>query len=827
MKKLFTLLLALCLALSLCGAAFASGEPSGAPESAAYSIEEMTPSSYAYQVQDTGRQSKDAGHVYIGYDIEDGALVAAESNWIEADAVSFTSDAEYDAIIDMDVTVEGPGFTAVRSSGDSTVYVTGTYDIRDDENGYYASDFTGTGVSFISNLGSHLVLEDIDFTSHGFSRAFAMAYGTKMQMSGSADAVSTILDIRGSTVMAYGHDPFDTWEGYTSSANTSIMITPPYVLGIYGGIRTLNVLGTKATLIVEDSYLASGGWGVLSSDGCDSPYFYIIDSTLAAIPASQGGTNSGWKIFGYDEDAYGSAYGSYLIGDAQEYFYGVDFEGLTYCSILTGGDAWITSLHKGDSIDLIDPATGDTVRTYTADDDIISHVNTVFGWMTHNEGTITVGDAVVTPAESVFLYKNADVDFTLDGTEAAPGNGVLLQMIDNDDNGFAAYQTEAAGVLREAASMNASYAFTADVTVQPGKTYYERVDETTYAAVENPTTDNIPNYYEKTFSGNSVTLTLANNDYEGDIWNGTGYYGENGDVLTVTLDSASLSGRVSLSTAPHAIALEGRDIDEVIAAIDEASAENAAIVYGDYDRLDPIEYEFLDANGSVCEKDDAAYIHFTRWSVNQYYLLGHVVNFVNVNGAANINVIVPAGSAWTVTDESVISYLKAEGTVYGTFTENADGTLTLAPGADIIPAGEYGSMAVAGSAASGEMGGSSGEASGEASEEPASDEPASDEPAADAALSDGGWPLSGSGDTSMDAFKSYLKAYMDCVPEMDGHEEELYGLIDAESWEAPVAMAWEDWFEENAMTYEEFVAANGVYALHDFGVTNPADGDPT
>ena len=101
-------------------------------------------------------------------------------------------------------------------------------------------------------------------------------------------------------------------------------------------------------------------------------------------------------------------------------------------------------------------------------------------------------------------------------------------------------------------------------------------------------------------------------------------------------------------------------------------------------------------------------------------------------------------------------------------------------------------------------------------------ETGSEEPAADAELSDGGWPLSGSGDTSMDAFKAYLKAYMDCVPEMDGHEEELYGLIDAENWEAPVAMAWENWFEENAMTYDEFVAANGEYSLHLFGLTSPA-----
>lgn len=104
-------------------------------------------------------------------------------------------------------------------------------------------------------------------------------------------------------------------------------------------------------------------------------------------------------------------------------------------------------------------------------------------------------------------------------------------------------------------------------------------------------------------------------------------------------------------------------------------------------------------------------------------------------------------------------------------------------------------------------------------------EPASGEPVA---LSDGGWPLSGSGDTSMDAYKSYMKAYMDCVPEMDGHEEELYGLIDQETFDLPpVVMAFEDWFQENAMSYDEFVAVGGVYDLSLFGITSPANGSPT
>ena len=123
----------------------------------------------------------------------------------------------------------------------------------------------------------------------------------------------------------------------------------------------------------------------------------------------------------------------------------------------------------------------------------------------------------------------------------------------------------------------------------------------------------------------------------------------------------------------------------------------------------------------------------------------------------------------------------------------------------------------------------SSEASGEASSEvsAAQDAPAAQTVAA-GAESNGGWPLTGSGDTSMDAYKSYLKAYMDCVPEMDGHQDELYELIDQEAFDdPPVCMAFEDQFEANAMTYDEFVAANGEYSLQAFGLTNPANGEPT
>ena len=189
---------------------------------------------------------------------------------------------------------------------------------------------------------------------------------------------------------------------------------------------------------------------------------------------------------------------------------------------------------------------------------------------------------------------------------------------------------------------------------------------------------------------------------------------------------------------------------------------------------------------------------------------------------------------YALSEENVVA---GYATYTGTYTANGD-VITCGPMAEAGP-GYYdwadpkgftvtvsGNSFVPGGAASGEPSSntSSDEPSGETRSAEPSSEPVSGEPASGetAALSKGGWPLSGSGDTSLAAFKTYLKAYMDCVPEMDGHEEELYGLIDAESWAAPVAMAWENWFEENAMTYDEFVAENGTYSLHRFEITSPA-----
>ena len=681
------------------------------------SIDDLKVSSYGALTVDSKRSSVDEGHLYIGYDIIDGELNEDESNW------SGSVD-----VIELNNKVLGEGFTAVKANN-SDVTITGTLVTDSDgAKGEYASDFTGTGIAVLANAGSYVKVEDMDFESNGFVRGFAMVYGNGSD--------STVLSIENSSILARGNDPLrNCSEGYHNSANTGSMVSSPWVLGIQGGDRTVNVLGTKATFIAKDSYIGSGGWAVVSTDGCSAPNIWILNTELEILSEAKGGMSAGADILGY-EDIYGSGYGTLMIGSATTNYIGATVNGATYGSlIMSGGIAKYQGMKAGETYELIDAMTGEVADTYTATEDVPTTINTVFGISAQAAGSATLSEGVVVNAEeAVFLYRGAANDWTLDGAQVSASSGVILQMMDSDDplvggfDPFNTYFNQDPGVKTEGYEDSASYAFTTDTAVVPGKTYYMMNENNEYYVVENPVDEGTVAYYEKSAGGSEVTLDLKNGDYEGDVFNGTGYYASP-DALTVTIaDDASLTGDIALTAIFHGISLEGRDVDQVIAAIDAQNADHATVIgYPEYwdegAALDDIEYEFLDENFEACDKEDAAYLHFTKFTIAEYFLLGQVEDMVSYNGLSSIDVNVEG--EWTVEEESLITYLNiAEGaTVYGELVENADGTLTILPSADTIPAGQYGvqhvaAAASASSSASGEASSSaSGEASGSASGE--------------------------------------------------------------------------------------------------------------
>ncbi|MGI5970149.1 MAG: S-layer homology domain-containing protein [Oscillospiraceae bacterium] len=525
------------------------------------SIHETVPTYTGYATSFKGRGEEDYS---VGYYISGGSIVADKSLIPEAD--------EQVSRLDIDLFVYGDEpFNTVLAKGEGTdITLTGKIEVRDDGDGSKASDFSARGAAITATDYATVRVEDMEIYTEGFVRAALIS-------DEEAD-----LFVKNSKITAMGANPLtEAYPGYKNSAIMQLMISPPWVLGIQGGARTANMLGKNSSLSVIGSDISSGGWGVLSTDSGSNFRMNVVDSTLSILPESEGGMSAGPFIYG---DKYGSGYGTYIIGNAQEYFYGVNFEGMTYASILTGGDAYYQS--SSGNILLEDPY-GLDLETVEGKGNVTA-INTVFGFMAHNNGSINVLDGtIVNTEEATFLYKAGNVDFVADEALLKPGSGIILQMIDNDDSTVGA-------------SMGAG-----------GPVFNTVFHEDEGWPSENGNVTDPSNVPPGPGGGkNEVTLTLTNGDYEGDVYNGTGYYNQPGDSLSVTVgENAKLKGVISLTETRH---------------IDENGEQN------------------------------------TYFTINEYYYLGHVENKLYNNGNSTLSVTLEDGAVWTVTGTNYLTKLYVE-----------------------------------------------------------------------------------------------------------------------------------------------------------------------
>ena len=623
-KRIFALLVAAVLTVSMGMAAYAAQE----------TTEEMSPSSYGtltYWQTDSMREHRDdTGYIYLGYAIEDGAYNAAESNWADPGSASITLDAE----------VEGEGFTAVYADN-SALDITGSLKLTDDASGEHANDFNGVGAAIVASSDSVLELNGLDVETHGFMRDSLIV------------EEGSVVYVNVSCLATYGNDPLtNAYDGYRNSANQDRMTSPPWVLGIQGGGRTVNLLSDTPTLVVKDSELVSGGWAVLSVDDCSAGRIYVFDSLIKVASEAEGGMDDGGDLFGFERD-YGSGYGSYYIGNPTEYFYGAHFDGETYAGILTGAELG----YYGSSATAVDIVTGDgtILESGYVGKGEPTVIDTVFGWMAHGSGTIVAAEGTqINTACAAFLSKASGVDFTVSGedTSVSSGTGILYQMIDNDDRTVGNYADDEWGMT------NFNDRLVEDSGL-PSQTSSGNGGGSGEISASGEASGGASS---GEMGGNFVTVTDGAS-ITGDIYNGTGYYGQSAGKLTVTISGgASLSGAIALTETIHG----AKATPAALAALKE--------------KYTNIEYELMDADWNITEnEEDAAYIHFTTFTMNEYFCLGQVLNHVYYNGESTLDVIVEAGSTWNVTAPSLITSLSGEGTVNGTVTDNGDGTLTVMP----------------------------------------------------------------------------------------------------------------------------------------------------
>jgi hypothetical protein len=397
-----------------------------------------------------------------------------------------------------------------------------------------------------------------------------------------------------------------------------------------GTSRCTNLMGTDSSTTVIDSNVSAAQWAVLSTDSGENMKLNVVNTTMALTGAAyvlQNDTTFGTQN-GNVSNPYTSraGYGTYAIGDADEYFYGVDMTVGTYTTIFTGGKGTYTALEAGKAITLTN-ATGETVETYTPTKDKVTTINSdTFGFMIHqssNELTIEKG-TVVNSGYTTFLLKTgaSSANVTANITSGAvlnPGNGILIQAMDNDDtttgmdiSTFSFYTTHNEAAGWHDASGNGVAA-----------------DQTS------------------TFNFEDVTLV-------GDIYNASGYESSDGKGLAPSVLDISLSGSTTLTGAISST-------DAIHVTKDGSDAVAAA------------------AAGEKASEDWVTYQN-TSFDISHYYDIGQVANKVNYNGANDINVTITGDAAWTVTADGIVNDLTANSaaiTADKAVTITVEGTLTL------------------------------------------------------------------------------------------------------------------------------------------------------
>lgn len=492
------------------------------------------------------------------------------------------------------------GITVESTSQDFSALIAygGEYIVRDSSfkfitgsDGSHVSDFTGYGAIVSAMNGSFVTLENVDILSVGVAKPAIFC-----------DERSDTL-CKNCRCAVMGGKLYD---GYINSADCTVMVAPPWVLGITGNARGTNLMGRNSSSVFVDCDMKANQWGVLSSDGGMDMQLIAIDSDLTL--AGENPSEIDRKNPFYSR--YGSGYGTYVIGNAKEEFYGVNFRVGTYAVILRGGSAVYRS--SNGHIKCVSPSTGKVVYEGDGKGRRTTIESDAFGFMAHGGGTLTVTDGTeVTSPYSTFLMKCGGVHINVeDGARIKTGNGVLLQCMDDDD-GIVGVNWEAKYELtfntefnEEAGWPSETGKITSKMELPPPPPMPEPDEEPGDDGGFAPPAPE----FDVHFSAKDVTL-------DGDLYNGTGYYGQKASQMYVTLGSGCvLSGAISATETRH---------------IDENGKQNT---------------------------------HFTS---EQYYYLGHVENRPYHNGDNDAEVVLESGAVWNITGEGILTALTVgEGCVF-------------------------------------------------------------------------------------------------------------------------------------------------------------------
>jgi hypothetical protein len=378
----------------------------------------------------------------------------------------------------------GTGFTGIYAVG-------GQYTIKNLKINFIGdglNDFIGYGAGIVTaGKGTKLVMDNVTINNQGVVRA-----GIIVKDGSKAIIKNSRIDCRNGVL-----PPDDPW-GQSGQMRSTLWIS-----GMKGNVRATSVLGedTQATYI--NSSISSEGWGVLSTDGTKNVNLTAINCKVAHTGPE--------------------GYGSYNDPTAHVAYYGTEFNVATFASAIGSGD-----VYYGDSTPEAIAAVNDKLGLGLTTEELKSIPNkpTVinskkYGVMWHarpgNPLTVDGGTTFNTP-KTTFIVCGVAAVLNVDGakgTRINPGNGVIMQVMSDD---------EPPGMMGQGTS-----------------------------PYEEPTTAPQPIAgFDNTSVKDAATANFTNIALKGDFYNSVGW-GKLTDKLNLSLNlnKSSIAGVISASESHH------------------------------------------------------------------------------------------------------------------------------------------------------------------------------------------------------------------------------------------------------------------------------------
>lgn len=264
-------------------------------------------------------------------------------------------------------------FNGIFVDGDSRYDIS---DVRIDFRGNGDNDFVGFGACLMAYGSSEVTIDNTDIRVKGVTRNTLYV---------GQNSVATVKNSR-----LVSETTNELPQGYTECMSLGKMKRIPWVMGLRGTCRATN-LADNGTVSFINCYLASDCWGVLSVDGADHVRMFVKDCTIETLGPS--------------------GYGAFSIGDSFDTFDNCNFNVATYALVMSN-----------------DNSGGEFTNG--------SVVSSKYGVIIFRnyKGLLKMnGGSVFNTKKTCIIAKGTCSTIEADNVTLNPGNGIILQLMDNDE----------------------------------------------------------------------------------------------------------------------------------------------------------------------------------------------------------------------------------------------------------------------------------------------------------------------------------------------------------------------------------------------------------